>query len=171
MVAKNKKELGFNNIIKILSKGVKGLAPIVATCIFGYAIGALFEYIDAGSQIYEVFVNLNIGRVGLAFIIPLITCFITMVIPGSSVVVMFGTVFISLFASAGVDPLLVAAMLPCMCGVMCGITPPFALGMYAGMSIAESDFAKTLKNDLWWVAVQYIMEVIVLLGWLPVLGL
>ena len=94
-----------------------------------------------------------------------------MVIPGSSVVVMFGSVFISAFAAEGADPLMVAAMLPCICGVMCGITPPFALGMYAGMSIAESDFSKTLKNDLLWVAAQYVMEVIVLLGWLPILGL
>ena len=122
----------------------------------------------------EVFTALNMGRVALCFIVPLLTCFVTMVIPGSSVTVMFGAVFISLFASAGVDPLLVAAMLPCMCGVMCGITPPFALGMYAGMSIAESDFDKTLKNDLWWVAAQYVMEVLILLGggiWLPIIGL
>ena len=38
------------------------------------------------------------------------------------------------------------------------------------MSIAKSDFSKTLKNDLWWVAVQYVLEVIVLLGLLPVFG-
>jgi len=55
--------------------------------------------------------------------------------------------------------------------IMSGITPPFALGMYAGMSIAKSDFTKTLKNDLWWVAVQYVLEVVVLLGVLPVIGL
>jgi TRAP-type uncharacterized transport system fused permease subunit len=54
---------------------------------------------------------------------------------------------------------------------MCGITPPLALGMYAGMSIAESDPGKTIKNDLWWVLGQYLLEVIVLLGWLPILGL
>ena len=174
LAAKDKSVKSIKSIINIFSKGVKGLAPIVSTCIFGYAIGELFEYINAGEQLMEVFTTLNMGRVALCFIIPLLTCFVTMVIPGSSVTVMFGTVFISLFASAGVDPLLVAAMLPCMCGVMCGITPPFALGMYAGMSIAESDFNKTLKNDLWWVAVQYVMEVLVLLGggiWLPVLGL
>ena len=171
LVAKNKKDVSLGNMIATFSKGVKGLAPIVATCIFGYTIGALFEHINAGEQLNVLFDSLNIGVVGLAFVIPLLTCFIPLVIPGSSVVAMFGTVFIGLFASAGVDPLLVAAMLPCMCGVMCGITPPFALGMYAGMSIAESDFDKTLKNDLWWVAVQYIMEVIILLGVLPVIGL
>lgn len=171
LAAKDKSVKRLGAVVQTFSKGIKGLAPIVATCIFGYTIGELFEFIQAGDQIKQVFEALSIGRVGLCFLVPLLTCFVTMVIPGSSVTVMFGTVFISLFASAGVDPLLVAAMLPCMCGVMCGITPPFALGMYAGMSIAESDFDKTLKNDLWWVAVQYIMEVIVLLGWLPVLGL
>ena len=171
LAAKDKTSRKISNIVSVFSKGVKGLAPIVSTCIFGYAIGELFEYINAGEQIKEVFEALSIGKVGLCFIVPLLTCFVTMVIPGSSVTVMFGTAFISLFASAGVNPLLVAAMLPCMCGVMCGITPPFALGMYAGMSIAESDFDKTLKNDLWWVVVQYIMEVIVLLGWLPIVGL
>lgn len=46
---------------------------------------------------------------------------------------------------------------------MYGITPPLALGMYAGMSIAESDPGKTIKNDLWWVAGQYVTEGIVLL--------
>ncbi len=171
LVAKDKSTRNIKTIIETFSKGVKGLAPIVATCIFGYTIGELFEYINAGAEIKLVFESLSLGKVGLCFLVPLLTCFVTMVIPGSSVTVMFGTVFISLFASAGVDPLLVAAMLPCMCGVMCGITPPFALGMYAGMSIAESDFKKTLLNDLWWVAVQYIMEVIMLLGWLPVIGL
>ena len=174
LAAKDKSVKNVKAIVNIFAKGVKGLAPIVATCIFGYAIGELFEYINAGEQLMAVFEALSLGRVALCFIIPLLTCFVTMVIPGSSVTVMFGTVFISLFASAGVDPLLVAAMLPCMCGVMCGITPPFALGMYAGMSIAESDFNKTLKNDLWWVAAQYVMEVLILLGggvWLPILGL
>ncbi len=171
LVSEDKSAKSFNEIIKTFSKGIKGLAPIVSTCVLGYTIGELFEYINAGEQLKIVFESMNIGRVGLAFLIPLLTCFVTMVIPGSSVTVMFGTVFIGLFASAGVNPLLVAGMLPCMCGVMCGITPPFALGMYAGMSIAESDFDKTLKNDLWWVAGQYIMEVIVLLGWLPIIGL
>lgn len=174
LAAKDKSVKNLRAIVETFTKGVKGLAPIVATCIFGYTIGELFEYIEAGAQIKAVFESMNLGRVGLCFLVPLLTCFVTMVIPGSSVTVMFGTVFISLFASAGVNPLLVAAMLPCMCGVMCGITPPFALGMYAGISIAESDFDKTLKNDLWWVLVQYLMEVIVLLGggiWLPILGL
>lgn len=171
LVCKNKQAVSIKAMVDVFAKGVKGIAPIVSTCIMGYMIGALFADINAGAQIQEVFESLALSKVALAFILPLIICFISMVIPGSSIVVMFGSVFITLLATVGVNPLLAAAMLPCMCGVMCGITPPFALGMYAGMSIAESDFTKTLKNDLWWVLVQYLMEVIVLLGWLPILGL
>ena len=134
-------------------------------------IGELFADINAGEQLKDVIMSLNVGRVGLAFLIPLISCFISMVIPGSSMTVMFGPAFITMFAAVGVDPLLVAAMLPCICGVMCGITPPLGLGMYAGMTIAESDFSKTFKNNLWWVAAQFILEVVILMGWLPILGL
>ena len=158
-------------LIKTFSGGAKGLVPTVATCIFGYMIGELFAHIGAANEMGEFINKFNLSYVALAFILPLLTCFIGMVIPGSSIVVMLGPVIITLLAEAGVNPLLAAAMLPCMCGVMSGITPPFALGMYAGMSIAESDLGKTIKNGLWWVAVQYLLEVVVLLGWLPILGL
>ena len=157
-------------ILDTFGNGLKSLVPTVGTCIFGYMIGELFGFVNAGASIAALMAKWDLPLVVLAFAIPLIACFISMVIPGSAMVNMFGLVFISVFASAGANPLLVAAMLPCVCGVMCGITPPFALGMYAGMSIAKSDFTKTLKNDLWWVAVQYVLEVVVLLGVLPVFG-
>lgn len=171
LIAKNRNEMTPKAIVELFADHVKGLAPTVATCLFGYMIGALFADMNVSEQMQHVFRDLNMGYTALALVIPLMTCFLSMAIPGSSIVVMLGSGFISIFAAAGADPLLVAAMLPCICGVMGGITPPFALGMYAGMSIAKSDFAKTLKNDLWWVAAQYVLEVIVLLGWLPVIGL
>ena len=94
-----------------------------------------------------------------------------MVIPGSSLVVIFGPTFIASLAAVGVDPLLAAAMLPCICGVMCGITPPLGLGLYAGMAIAGSEFGKTVRNNLWWIAAQFIIQVLILMGLLPILGL
>lgn len=171
LVAKNKKDVSPNQIAKLFGNKIKSISPAIATCLFGYMIGSLFKDLNVAEGLKMGITALNMGKVGLAFIIPLFTCFMGMVIPGSSLVVMFGSVFISLFASVGINPLLVAAMLPCICGVMCGITPPLALGMYAGMSIAESDFDKTVKNDLWWVATQYILEVVILLELLPILGL
>ena len=171
MLFKDRKVVSLKNVLKMLSGSAGSIATTVGTCLFGYMIGALFADIKATDELGVFLQNLNMGKVGLAFIIPLITCFMGMVIPGSSLVSIFGTLFISLFFAQGANPVMVAAMLPCFCGVMCGITPPLALGMYAGMSIAESDPGKTIKNDLWWVAVQYLMEVIILLGWLPILGL
>lgn len=171
IVIKDKKTVTPHAIAKMLSGSVKSISPAIAACIFGYMVGSLFVSLNVTDELQVFIAGLNMGKVGLCFIIPLIACFVGMLIPGSSIVVIFGPVFISLLASVGVEPLLVAAMLPCICGVMCGITPPLALGMYAGMSIAESDYGKTVKNDLWWVAMQYLFEVIILLGWLPILGL
>lgn len=171
MLFRDKKQVTPNNLARMLSKSAKSIAVTVGTCLFGYMIGSLFNDIKATQELGEFLNSLNMSKVGLAFVIPLIACFMGMIIPGSSLVTIFGAVFISLFAARGANPVLIAAMLPCFCGVMCGITPPLALGMYAGMSIAESDPGKTIKNDLWWVLVQYGLEVIVLLGFLPILGL
>ena len=171
VVARDKKAVMPKAMAKTFSKGIKSISPAISACIFGYMIGSLFVDLNVSADLEHFISVLNVGRIGLAFIVPLFTCFMGMLIPGSSVVTIFGPLIISLFATVGANPILVAAMLPCICGVMCGITPPLALGMYAGMSIAESDFSKTVKNNLWWVFTQYALEVIVLLGWLPILGL
>ena len=171
LIAKDKKTVTPHSLAMTFAKGVKSLAPAIATCIFGYMIGELFADLGVSEELQIFISSLNFGKFGMVLFIPLLTCFLGMVIPGSSLVVVFGPAFITIFESVGVDPLLAAAMLPCVCGVMCGITPPLALGMYAGMSIAESDFSKTVKNDLWWVATQYVLEVVVLMGLLPIIGL
>lgn len=170
-IHKDKKQVTPSKIARMFGDSIKSISPAIVTCMFGYMIGALFIDLNVAEDLKHVFAGLNMGKLGLVCIIPLFTCFLGMVIPGSSLTVMFGSVFIVLFESVGVNPLLAAAMLPSICGVMCGITPPLALGMYAGMSLAESDFSKTVKNDLWWVLAQYVLEVIILMGILPILGL
>ena len=171
IVIGKKKRPGISEVADMFTGKMKSLVGPIAACLFGYMIGKLFADIDATASLAEFLQNLHISKVGLAFLVPLITCALGLIIPGSSQVVIFGPVFIAAFTAAGSNPLFVAAMLPCICGVMCGITPPLALGMYAGMSIAESGFKETLINDLWWVAAQYILEVIMLLEVLPVIGL
>lgn len=171
LIAKDKKTVTPHNIAKMFAKGVKSIAPAVGVCIIGYMIGALFSDLNVAAEMEEFILGIEFNKFGLVNFIALLTCFLGMVIPGSSLVVIFGPVFITTLASVGVNPILAAAMLPCICGVMCGITPPLGLGMYAGMSLAESEFGKTFKNNLWWVAGQYVMEVVVLMGWLPIMGL
>ena len=134
-------------------------------------IGALFAELGIGEEMKTFIINTHLSKFGIVILICVLTCFLGMVIPGSSLVITFGTVFIATLESVGINPILAAAMLPCICGVMCGITPPLGLGIYAGMSLAESEFGKTFKNNLWWVGAQFLMQVIVLMGWIPILGL
>ena len=171
LVTKDKKLVTPHAIATMFADGVKTIAPAIGVCVFGYMIGAMFTDLKVTDEMLEFMQGLQFGKFGLVVFICLITCLLGMVIPGSSLVVIFGPVFITALVAVGINPVLAAAMLPCICGVMCGITPPLGLGMYAGMSLAESDFGKTFKNNLWWVALQFIMEVIVLMGWLPILGL
>lgn len=171
LIAEDKKTVTIPAMAESFTKGLKGMAPMIITCIFGYMIGGLFADLNVTTELEEFVLSLNFSKFGLVIVLCIFTCFLGMAIPGSSLVVVFGPAIISMLAAVGANPLLVAAMLPCICGVMCGITPPLALGMYAGMTLAESDFTKTVKNDLWWVALQFIMQVVVLMGWLPILGL
>ena len=171
LTAKDKSVVTPRNMAKMFGDGVKSIAPAIGVCVFGYMIGALFNDLRVAEEMGAIITGWNFGKLGTVVAICLITCFMGMVIPGSSLVVIFGPVFITCLANVGCDPMLAAAMLPCICGVMCGITPPLGLGMYAGMTIAESDFNETFKNNLWWVFAQFFMEVVVLMGWLPILGL
>ena len=171
IVAKDRETVKINNIAKIFGDSIKTIAPAVGVCIFGYMIGSLFADLNVAEDLGNVIALWNFGKLGTVLAVCLITCFMGMVIPGSSLVVIFGGVFITILSNAGCNPLLSAAMLPCICGVMCGITPPLGLGMYAGMTLAGSDFSKTFKNNLWWVLAQFVLQVVILMEWLPVIGL
>ena len=171
LFARDKKTVSPKNLAKMFSDGIKSIAPAIGVCLFGYMIGALFSDLNVANDLGDIILAWNFGQFGTVVAICLITCFMGMVIPGSSLVVIFGPMFITVLAAVGCSPLLSAAMLPCICGVMCGITPPLGLGMYAGMTIAESEFSATFRNNLWWVAAQFTLEIVVLMGWLPILGL
>ncbi|MBQ0017896.1 MAG: TRAP transporter large permease subunit [Clostridiales bacterium] len=171
LIVKDKKTVTPSAIADMFADGIKSIAPAIGVCVFGYMIGAMFTDLGVTDEMLAFMQGMQMGKFGLVMFICIITCLLGMVIPGSSLIVIFGPVFITILAAKGVNPVLAAAMLPCICGVMCGITPPLGLGMYAGMSLANSDFSKTFRNNLWWVAAQFAMEVIVLMGWLPIMGL
>lgn len=171
LIVKDKSTITPAKIAKMFADGVKTISPAIAVCVFGYMIGAMFEDLGVADALGTLMASWSFGKLGMVLAICAITCIMGAVVPGSSQVVIFGPVFITLLANVGVNPLLAAAMLPCICGVMCGITPPLGLGMYAGMTIAESDFTKTFKNNMWWVGAQFILQVAVLMGWLPILGM
>ena len=171
LITKDKSVVTPSKIAEMFANGVKSISPAISVCVFGYMIGAMFEDLKVAESLGSLMSAWNFGKFGMVLAICTITCIMGMVVPGSSQIVIFGPMFITLLANVGVSPLLAAAMLPCICGVMCGITPPLGLGMYAGMTIAESDFNKTFKNNLWWVSAQFILQVLILIGWIPIMGL
>ncbi len=177
LITKDKKTVTPHKMAKMFANGAKSIAPAIGVCIIGYMIGELFADLNLSEGIKAFVASVNfggnpiIGRLVMAVFISLFTCFLGMVIPGSALVKMIGLPLVAALEVVGVDPLLGAAMLPCICGVMCGITPPLGLGMYAGMTLSGADFGKTVKNNMWWVAAQFIVQVVILMGWLPIIGM
>jgi TRAP-type C4-dicarboxylate transport system permease large subunit len=169
-ITKDKSLLKPQVIIGEFGSAIKTIAPTVGVCLFGYMIGALFDTMSFQDQMKAIIEGIHIPKLLMVILICVFTTIMGMIIPGSAIIKMFGGVCITALAAVKVNPLLAAAMLPVICGVMCGITPPLGLGLYAGMSIAGSDFDKTVKNNWWWVFTQFAMQVIILMGLLPILG-
>ena len=111
------------------------------------------------------------GLVGLALLFPLFTAILGMILPGSTQVKIFGGIIITVLASVGCDPLLACGMLPCICGAMHGVTPPYCTCVYMGMGIAGAELAPTMKNNLIWITLHYLLSVAMILGFIPLFGM
>ena len=154
-----------------ICKGMKGVVPTSALVLFAYFISNVFADINLETAIGVFLSGFNMPLVLLAFVLPLFTAILGMLIPGSTQVKIFGGMIISLIATAGGNPMMAAAMLPCICGAMHGVTPPYCTCVYIAMGIAEADLKTTLKNCIIWVAIHYLLSVAMILCLLPVLGL
>lgn len=91
-----------------------------------------------------------------------------MILPGSSQIAIFGAGIVASLATVGVNPLLVAAMLPAITGALEGMTPPLALSMYAAMGIAGSKMKETSVLALIWVFAHLALAIVLLSGILPI---
>ncbi len=154
-----------------ICKTMKSVVPTSALVMFAYFVSNVFADINVEVAIGEFISNLNMPLYTLALTIPLFTAVLGMLIPGSTQVKIFGGIIISIMATAGANPMLIAAMLPCICGAMHGVTPPYCACVYAGMGIAEAKLNPTLKNCMIWIILHYALSVAIMLEWLPVWGL
>lgn len=164
-------KVGPKEVTALLTKGTKSIVPVAATIFFAYCISNLFESINVGENIGTLISNMGLGLVPLAFLIPLFTAVLGMILPGSSQVAIFGTAMVSVMAAAGANPFLVAGMLPVICGAMEGMTPPLALCMYTAMGISGSGMKETTQNCVIWCVLHYLLSVLFMLGLVPTLGL
>ena len=167
----NHKKIGMKGLVDTMKNSVKGVVPVGATIFFAYCISNLFSATDVGANIGAFIQGWNLPIIAIAFIVPFICAILGMVFPGSAQTKIFGTTIISVFAAAGGNPLLAAAMLPAITGAMEGMTPPLALGMYTAMGISGSKMKETTLNCLIWVGIHYLLSAICLLGILPIMGL
>lgn len=167
----NRKNVSLKGMVETIKTSVSGIVPVGATIFFAYCISNLFSATNVGAAIGTYIQGWNLSVVAIAFIVPLITALLGMVLPGSAQVKIFGVTIISVFAAAGANPLLAAVMLPVITGAMEGMTPPLALCMYTAMGIAGSNMKDTTLNCLIWVGLHYALSVICLLGILPIMGI
>lgn len=63
---------------------------------------------------------------------------------------------------------MVAAVMPAITGVMEGMTPPLALGLFTAMGIAKSDFVPTAKMAYIWIIGNMLVSVLLFMGILPI---
>lgn len=154
-----------------IKNGMLKVVPTSALVLFAYFVSNVFEVLNLEVAIGEFISSLNMSHWLLCILIPLFTAVLGMLLPGSTQVKIFGGIIIAIMAGAGGNPMLAAAMLPCICGAMHGVTPPYCACVYTGMGIAQSELKPTLLNCMIWVVLHYILSVVVLLGWLPLWGL
>lgn len=166
-----RKKMSMKFMSEQIQKGMLKVVPTAALVLFAYFVSNVFEVLHVEQAIGAFFAQLNLNRVVLCFMIPLFTAVLGMLLPGSTQVKIFGGIIISLLAGAGGNPMLAAAMLPCICGAMHGVTPPYCACVYTGMGIAQSELRPTLKNCMIWIVAHYLLSVVILLEVLPVWGL
>lgn len=151
--------------------GMLKVVPTAALVMVAYFVSNVFEDLNVETAIGEYLAQMNMSRVALCFLLPLCTAVLGMLLPGSTQVKIFGGIIISLMAAAGTNPMLAAAMLPCICGAMHGVTPPYCACVYTGMGIAQSELKPTLMNCMIWIVAHYALSVVILLELLPIWGL
>ena len=166
----NMKNFKPKELVGTIKNSVSGIVPVGATIFFAYCISNLFSATDIGKNIGELVKGWDLPIVVIAFVVPLVTAILGMVLPGSAQTKIFGTTIITVYAAAGGNPLVAAIMLPVITGAMEGMTPPLALCMYTAMGIAGSKMKETTINCLIWVGIHYLLSVICLLGILPIIG-
>lgn len=159
------------NMCQEIHNGMRKVVPTAALVLFAYFVSNVFEDLNVEVAIGEFISSLNMSRVALCFLIPLFTAVLGMLLPGSTQVKIFGGIIISIMAAAGSNPMLIAAMLPCICGAMHGVTPPYCACVYTGMGIAQAEMKPTLLNCMIWVVIHYALSVVIMLELLPIWGL
>ena len=166
-----KQKMTLPEMAKEIRDGMLKVVPTASLVLFAYFVSNVLVTLGIEAAIGEYIASLNMSLFALALILPLFTAILGMLIPGSTQVKIFGGIIITVVAAAGGNPMLACAMLPCICGAMHGVTPPYCACVYTGMGIANAELKPTLIICMVWIAIHYVLSVITMMGWLPLIGL
>lgn len=166
-----KKKMTLPEMYREIRDGMMKVVPTAALVLFAYCVSNVLVTLGIEKAIGDYIASLNMSLFALALILPLFTAILGMLIPGSTQVKIFGGIIITIIAAAGGNPMLACAMLPCICGAMHGVTPPYCACVYTGMGIADAELKPTMLNCMVWIGLHYILSVITMMGWLPLFGL
>lgn len=168
---KTKADMKLHNIYKHITEGMLKVVPTASLVMFAYFVSNVLETAGIEQAVGRYINSTDMNIYALCFVIPLFTAVIGMLIPGSTQVKIFGGIIITAIAGLGGNPILACGMLPCICGAMHGVTPPYCACVYTGMGIADAELKPTLLNCMVWILLHYFMSVIVMMGCLPLAGL
>lgn len=166
-----KSRMSITNMYIWITDGMLKVVPTASLVMFAYFTANVLETLGIERAVGEYIASMNMNMFALCAVIPLFTAVLGMLIPGSTQVKIFGGIIIAVIAEAGGNPMLACGMLPCICGAMHGVTPPYCACVYTGMGIAEAELKPTLMNCMVWIILHYVLSVIVMMGWLPLMGL
>lgn len=166
-----KRKMTMGKMYSYIADSIEKVVPTAALVMFAYFVSNVLEVMKIEVAIGNYIAGFHLNKFALCLLVPLFTAILGMLIPGSTQVKIFGGIIISVLAAEGVDPMLACGMLPCICGAMHGVTPPYCTCVYVGMGIAEAELKPTLCNCMIWILIHYVLSVAVLMGWLPIIGL
>lgn len=166
-----KRRMTLPKMYEQIKDGMLKVVPTASLVLFAYFVSNVLVTLGIEKAIGEYIASMNMSLFALALILPLFTAVLGMLIPGSTQVKIFGGIIITIITAAGGNPMLACAMLPCICGAMHGVTPPYCACVYTGMGIAQAELKPTMINCAVWIVIHYILSVIVLMGWLPLIGI
>ena len=166
-----KKNMTLPKMFGDITDGMLKVVPTAALVLFAYFVSNVLVTLGIETAIGEYIASLNMSMFALCALLPLFTAILGMLIPGSTQVKIFGGIIITIIAAAGGNPMLACGMLPCICGAMHGVTPPYCACVYTGMGIAEAELKPTLQNCAIWILLHYVLSVVVMMSWLPLIGL
>lgn len=167
-VIQSEGEFSLRVVFRMFKDSLRHVVPVGATIYFAYAISLVFREVAMADAIQVWVEGFALTRLGWAVLITLFTAILGMVMPGSAQVALLGSAIIATGAAVGINPFLIAAVMPAITGVMEGMTPPMALAMFTAMGIAESDFWGTAKYTYVWIFGHFVVCVLLFMGFLPI---